>query len=332
MPRGSWSLKLAIGGVTAAIFVAAAWFAFVRHDEAPMPGEAPLAAEIETPECGYVEANERAHEARAAERDPKNRRTPTRRRQVANEAQAAQSRAEDARQCEERARDIWDLRAQWHSAVAARNVVSMAKAQLNASLIEIILLVAAIVVGVVTVLETREAAEAQRTQAEKHFETTRRARLHASFVVFRVYRTYSGNFSAQGMCTITNIGGSAATNVSLHVEPITQAFGPKEDSELAAKIEVERSRPIQAGDILQPVPAPPLEKLQLFMPIDEDCYVTEPNVIGMFNVYGWVRYRFEGASRYHITPFVRSVGFTSKDGSAEFHIDSQGQGTTLGPD
>jgi hypothetical protein len=190
-----------------------------------------------------------------------------------------------------------------------------------------------IFVGVWAIVEGRE-----------QFAEEQRAQVHASFVVFRVYRTYSGGIKAHGMCTITNSGRGTATNIGMTPVRITADFGPREDSELATLAASERNRPLQAGEMLGPH-APPIEKMQMFMDVPPDCYVDAPGpvdgadpfrdtgpIIGGFNVSGCVRYRFKGAKRYHVVPFVRSVGFTAKDGGGEWHVDNGTQGTNVEPD
>lgn len=132
------------------------------------------------------------------------------------------------------------------------------------------------------------------------------------------------------MVTITNSGGSVATNIAIQIMPLTPDFGPREDSELAAAIGIDRNRPVQAGEMLAPHDKP-LEKLRPFLDIPAECYTTEHIVIGAVSVAGWVRYRFKGAARYHITPFVRWAGFSATE-NGEFRVDNNSQGTTVEPD
>lgn len=228
---------------------------------------------------------------------------------------------------EQRAKD--DLCAQFLAAQAAHEAADAAASQTIIGAAGLIFILATLIANA---LATFAAVNANK-QAREQFAEERRAWLHASFATFRVWRDPgTGAMRAHGSCTITNSGGSAATNISVEYFRLTPDWGPREDSELQAAMALDRNRPLMAGEMLAPQDKP-LEKSRIFWEIPDECYIRDPFRIGAFNVAGWVRYRFKGASRYHVTPFVRWTSFSERaDDTTQIEATNHSQGTNVEPD
>ena len=145
-----WSIIL--GGV--ALIVAVLVWLSAPNPQRYLAGAASQSVERA---CGYDQARRSAEQAAQAYDRARIDRAPTRAREV--EANAAARRAEDAKQCEERARNRADLDAQWRSAFAAENTFDAAQKLRFLAIFEIALLVATVAAAFMALFDARKHSE-----------------------------------------------------------------------------------------------------------------------------------------------------------------------------
>lgn len=155
MPKRNWRRNVTPWRV---VFVLAglAFFTALVFLSAPTPREylAQSASSGAEEACAYEQARNAAENAARAYDEARQRRSGVRERQI--EAEAAARRAENAKQCEERARNRADLDAQWRAAFAAENAYSMNEKLRWLGIVEIGLLIATVTAAFMAVFDARE--------------------------------------------------------------------------------------------------------------------------------------------------------------------------------
>lgn len=149
-PALRWSL---IAFVFASAVSALVWLSW-PEPHTYVTGEASRAAEDA---CAYEEASRAAANAANAYERARQTGAGARRRQI--EADAAQRRAQGAKECEERARNRADLDAQWRSAYATENTYAITNKLRWLAIAEIALLVAAVLAAWMAIFDSRQHAE-----------------------------------------------------------------------------------------------------------------------------------------------------------------------------
>jgi hypothetical protein len=199
--------------------------------------------------CGYQEARDAYQRAEAKLNEPDATRTRRASQRYANEANAAKAAKEKAAECEQRARDQWDLAAQWEAAVAARNAARVAANQRFWSMAEFVLLFGAFAAALYAAVQARRAADtAERDLIE-------RDRPQLSFVIDKKARhgdlldsLSNENFSVFTV-TIKNVGGGAA-DLEFHHATVLAAANPPMPSAQAFKFILAQGekRVLERGD------------------------------------------------------------------------------------
>ena len=140
-----------------------------------------------------------------------------------------------------------------------------------------------------------EATKANR-QTRAQFIAQQRPWLRVGVVMTNAAR-FKDQITGEATCTITNYGPSPAINVAVIPREPFRHFGDEEREIFAHMTVVERRKLSDGkGDVVFPDTRQPLV-------LKRDIVFPEA---GIWHLTGWVRYRFEGASEYHLTPF-RSV-------------------------
>ncbi len=138
--------------------------------------------------------------------------------------------------------------------------------------------------------------------------------------------TTKNNVTVHFAYVLTNHGQSPATDVSIRLNKVG-VFDEEHRTLFEHMSVVERQRPATGGgDVVFPSERTPL-KLKRSYDVPHD---TGPSIIT-----GWVRYRFEGANRYHLTPFKLVVGMRIKlfdSGPRVDHISVDQDTAGIAPD
>ncbi len=125
---------------------------------------------------------------------------------------------------------------------------------------------------------------------------------------------------------ITNHGQTPATEVDVRIQHVGD-FKENERFAFEHMTVLERQRTWEPGDVVFPSVAEPLLLERTFSVKAEEGG-------GIVNVVGWVRYRFQGATRFHLTPFreVIALSFKISGAKREPRITVQKEAPGIAPD
>lgn len=171
--------------------------------------------------------------------------------------------------------------------------------------------------------EAAKAATAANQQTRAQFIAQQRPWLSCDVRDVRAH-TSKKDVTLMMEFVLTNHGQSPATAVEICINKI----GPYDDEHKSLfkhMTVVERQRGTEDGDVVFPSEAAPLKLTRGFgVPYDAPAQIT-----------GWIRYRFEGATRYHLTPFRLVIGMRVKmfdDGPRIDNVTVNQDTTGIAPD